>query len=294
MIQGLRRRQAACAAAQMWRTIPYARSAKNQFHKFLDLALQVTELLENADAAQEPANPASPTRAREVLCHIMEHVENLKKWEKEAHISLINGPAEMLGGAMISSLQPPNRAVLRGYPSKIPNDVPVNFDGVQNARLMHLYWGVLLTLYMTILDNAALRLELEALQASLGLDDSKHSDRTSQLMTVNMIRKESSQLADNIASYGEFCCQNLWQSFGPMISVYTLETAIRWYQIHGSSSNEIGSLMPGNYLNHCQVLLDSIRMQSEERQMFDEYQNATFGDIDILRLPWCDRIFGVV
>lgn len=216
----------------------------------------------------------------------------MKKWHEEAQISLVNGPTGLGGGIIITSPHPPECPLLRGYPSKIPNDVPVTFDGVQNARLMHLYWGVLLTLYMTILENTALCSDLEALQQTLGLDDSSNSN-PSRLVTVSQMRKEATQLADNIAVYGEFCCQNLWQSFGPMVSIFTLEVAVRWYQTYGipSNSSEVESPRTGDYSRHCQALLDSIRMQSEERQMFDEYQHATFGGIDILRLPWCDRIF---
>ncbi|KAK7757443.1 hypothetical protein SLS62_000458 [Diatrype stigma] len=294
-IQGLRRRQAACAAAPMWRIIPYAQSAKNQFHKFLDLALLTTELLEEADSVQEPASPTNttPDRPRAVLCKLIEHIQNMKNWQEQAHISLVHGPTEIGGGIVITSPHPSDRPILRGYPSKIPDDLPVTFDGVQNVRLMHLYWGVLLTLYMTILGNTILRSELEALQQTLGLGNSKHGN-PSQLMTVNMMREEANELADNIAMYGDFCCQNLWQSFGPMVSIFTLEVAVRWYQNHGIplNSNETDSPRMGVYSSHCQALLDSIRMQSEERQMFDDYQHATFGDIDILRLPWCDRIFG--
>ncbi len=277
----MRRRQAACAAAPKWRTIPYAGTQKNQFHMFLDLSLQVTEVLEEADSIQRLENRISPSPARETICHLIEHIRNLKKWEEEAQISLFNGPPDTLGNIIITLPQMQDRTALRGYPSKIPKHTPVTFDGVQSARLMHLYWSVLLTLYMTILDNPAICSELETLQRSLGLDES------TQPTTVDLIQKEAGQLADNIAYYSEFCCQNMWQSFGPMVSVFSLETAIRWYQNHGSRPSQMGSSGPSKYLEHCRGLLGSIRMQSEERQMFDDCQTATFVDIDVLRLPWC-------
>ncbi|RYP35737.1 hypothetical protein DL767_003682 [Monosporascus sp. MG133] len=283
-IEGLRRRQAACAAAPMWRTIPYARSAKNQFHKFLDLSLQATELVEEADSVRMSANPGAFDRARETLCHLIEHIRLLNKWEEEAQISLINGPPETLGGTVVSPPQAVDRTTLRGYPSKIPKGAPVTFDSVQDARLMHLYWSVLLILYMTILDNAALLSELAALQKTLQLD-STNNGHPAQMMTIHQIEREANRLADNITLYSEFCCQNLWQSFGPMVSIFSLETAIRWYRSYGRNREE--SLAPNRYLEHCQALLEAVRMRSDERQAFDDYQNATFGAIDVLRLPWC-------
>ncbi|RYP74000.1 hypothetical protein DL771_003311 [Monosporascus sp. 5C6A] len=277
MIEGLRRRQAVCAAAEMWRTIPYARSAKNKFHKFLDLALRATELVEEADSVQISANPGAFDRARETLCHLIEHIWVLNKWEEEAQVSLINGPPEMLGGTIVSPPQAVDRKTLRGYPSKIPKGASVTFDTVQDARLMHLYWSVLLILYMTILDNPAL-------QKTLQMDNAKYG-HLAQMMTIHQIQREANQLADNITLYSEFCCQNLWQSFGPMVSIFNLETAIRWYRSYGRNREE--SLAPDRYLEHCEALLETITMQSDERQAFDDYQNATFGALDVLRLPWC-------
>ncbi|RYO73921.1 hypothetical protein DL766_005880 [Monosporascus sp. MC13-8B] len=283
MIEGLRRRQAACAAAPIWRTIPYARSAKNHFHKFLDLSLQATELVEEADSVQMSSNSGASDRARETLCHLIEHIWALNEWEEKAQISLINGPPETLGGTTVFPPQAVDRATLRGYPSKIPKGAPVTFDSVQDARLMHLYWSVLLILYMTILDNAALLSELAALQKTLELDNTNYS-HPAQTMTIHQIEREANRLADNITLYSEFCCQNFWQSLGPMVSIFSLETAIRWFRSHGRNQQE--SLAPNRYLEHCQALLEAIRMQSDERQVFNNYENATFGAIDVLRLPW--------
>ena len=288
MIQGIRQRRKACAAALMWRTIPFARSPKNQFHKFLDLSLQATGLLEEVDSLRISAEPPGSQRTRETLCRLIEHVQKLKKWEEDARISLPYGP--------LKATRLPNHASLRGYPSKIPKDVSVTFDSVQNARLMHLYWTVLLTLYMAILDDDALRHELETLQNTLGLDDlDSDNDCPVQMLTVASIQKEGRQLADKIATYGEFCCQNMWQSFGSLVSTFTLETTIRWYQQyhHASYSSQAtpGTESPATHnanLVYCQALLGAYTVQPSDRQLVEDYQNATFGNMDVLRLPWCD------
>ena len=60
MIQGIRQRRKACAAALMWRTIPFARSPKNQFHKFLDLSLQLFPMAwSNVRSDLKSASPAA-------------------------------------------------------------------------------------------------------------------------------------------------------------------------------------------------------------------------------------------
>ena len=306
MIQGIRQRRKACAAALMWRTIPFARSTKNHFHRFLDLSLQVTELLEAVDSLHDSVEATGAQRTREVLNRIIKHVQKLKKWEEEARIPLMHGPLDSAwgGGSLPPQKQPPNPAFFKGHSSKIPADLPVTFDGIQNARIIRLYWTVLLTLYMAILDDDNLRCELKALQGTTvpsGEPDLFVDGRPARpSVTITSLRTEGNQLADNIAVYSGLCCQNLWQSFGTMLSTFTLETAVRWYQRHHSSLADpdqgTGSPDENNnpHLVYCQILLGAIATQQRTQrpggsQLVEDYQNATFGDVDVLRLPWCDR-----
>ncbi|KAM0818683.1 putative Zn(2)-C6 fungal-type domain-containing protein [Seiridium cardinale] len=56
----------------------------------------------------------------------------------------------------------------RGYSKKLSAHPTWIFDRLQAARLLHIYWTVLLELYMDILENAVLRSRLGTLDLPCG------------------------------------------------------------------------------------------------------------------------------
>jgi hypothetical protein len=248
--------------------------------------MQAAGLLEDADSllssSLEPHCQPISGQSPHTLWNIVEHIQKLKDWGDKIQISLINGPSTLSIRATGLALQRSmDRAALRGYPSKRPNQILPSFETIHSARLMHLYWTVLLTLHMTILENPVLRAALDA------------ERNFSSYMTEFILENDARQLADSIALYSDFCCQNLWQSYGPLVSIFSLETAIRWYENHETSRWPSGgdheSDWPGYkpYLDHCHDLLRNIRAGSQEAKDMEIFQNATFEHVDVLHHRWC-------
>ncbi|KAI5920531.1 hypothetical protein F4810DRAFT_410118 [Camillea tinctor] len=290
IIHGLNRRRRVCAASRMWTHIPFRNHAKSEFHVFFDIAGQVAAWLEKADLlAKDFAGDNLPdekdfARSGKVLAQAVDLVQKLRRWGKDAQVPLLNGPLRSSDPSSDESSS--QRARLRGYPSKLPCQTVATFDNLQGARLMHIYWTVCLTLYMTLLHNPILcsRLDTDDIRKSLfGIDDDELG--TPSRSTAPLIEDEAQVLADNIALYGGFCCQNLWQSFGTMVSTFSLRTAIQWYESHGScsSSNTRGLELQG----HCRDLLAVIQTQVEESETARAFQDATFNRDDVLAQRWC-------
>ncbi|KAI1636100.1 hypothetical protein F4809DRAFT_610705 [Biscogniauxia mediterranea] len=289
IIHGLNCRRRVCAASPMWTHVPFRNRTKKDLHIFFDIAGEVAEWLEKADLLEKDStvhtlpDPESG-RPERVLAQAIELVKKLRRWGKDTQVPLLNMP--LRSSDLNSDDNSSQRAKLRGYPSKLPDQTLATFDNLQGARLMHIYWTVSLTVYMTLLDNTILRARLEdndvrssLLEGSndVGCDESGVGTPSP---TETLIEEEAHVLANNISLYGDFCCQNLWQSFGTMVSTFTLETAIRWYEHHGNAREPV---LEG----HCRELLASIKAQVEESETARAFQDATFDGDDVLARRWC-------
>ncbi|KAI0595932.1 hypothetical protein F4775DRAFT_566622 [Biscogniauxia sp. FL1348] len=294
IIHGLNRRRRVCAAAPMWTHVPFRYRTKNEFHVFFDIAGEVAEWLEKADLLEKDITGHTSAdgdlgRPEKVLEQAVELVQRLRRWGENTRVPLLNIPLRSSDPGSDDNAS--RRATLRGYPSKLPCQTVATFDNLQGARLMHIYWTVLLTVYMTLLDKPGLRSRLEDndIRNSLfeGGDDvgCDESGGGSPSPTETVIEKEAHVLANNISLYAGFCCQNLWQSFGTMISTFSLKTAIRWYERHGERH---GSSLKESVLEcQCRELLASIKAQVEESETARAFQDATFDRDDVLARRWC-------
>ncbi|KAI1076029.1 hypothetical protein F5B20DRAFT_573135 [Whalleya microplaca] len=297
VVHGIKRRRRICAGSPMWAYIPYQHCSKSEFQQFLDLGARAAELLEEVDILEQSetishARKLSSESARHILCQLIELIQQLKLWEAENHVPLINGPSPMPQGDTDSLIHLESMS-LRGYPCRLPSQIGTTFDSLQGARLMHLYWAVLLTLYMTILDNEVLRNQLDDSPKLAIYVTPKNAN--GQIPIATLMAEEAESLADSITTYGHFCCQNLWQSFGTLVSTFSLETAAKWYSDHGSHTRQDGNTniegVLGSdqhiYSKQCSALLAAVRLQSEEFQVLRDFQSVTFNSDDVLRYPWC-------
>ncbi|KAI0148584.1 hypothetical protein GGR57DRAFT_235762 [Xylariaceae sp. FL1272] len=262
--QGLSRRRKVCAGSPMWTHGPYKNFKKNSYHLFYDLAAEACELLERADALEVPSLDSSVESERPllVLKDIVELIRRLWEFLRVADISVLNGPIEFPNESAVA-LNQSNRATARGYPTRIPAEKGWTFDAVQGQRLMHNYWALVLSLYMTILDNQTLCQLLETfpnlqeqLLTVLGIKTPSACGSITSLMAA-----ECQRLANNVAIHSTATCHNMCQSFGSLISHVNLEAAVRWYENHPDMQGNIEIALE----QHCRALLRGIRDEESKK-----------------------------
>ncbi|KAI8631855.1 hypothetical protein F5Y19DRAFT_463038 [Xylariaceae sp. FL1651] len=286
IIQGLSRRRSVCAGSLRWKTVPFRNREKNAYHRFYDLAAEACELFECADALEQPTDgPQDPNLQTmpptQVLCGIMDLISRLRAFMRDAEISTMHGPPAFPDSSSVAKNQL-ERATARGYPTKLPVGREWMFDAIQGQRLVHVYWTVILGLYMTILDNQILCSLLEKsgdIQAQLIAELDIHSCKADRSATA-LVTEECRRLANNIAVYSTWACQNVCQSFGSLISVFTLETAIRWYEDHRAGAGQ----MEADLEEHCRALLRGIKAEESKDPCAFE---VTILPEDVLRRRWC-------
>ncbi|KAI1496436.1 hypothetical protein F5X99DRAFT_400479 [Biscogniauxia marginata] len=287
IVHGLNRHRRVCAASRLWTHVPFKNHTKSEFHLFFDIATEVAEWLEEVDSLEKSFVGQSPPdtiseQPGQVLQRAVDLIQKLKRWGREARVPLVNGSPRLLT-SLETGEESSYHTKLRGYPSKLPFQAVATFDSLQGARLMHIYWTVALMLYMELLDNAMLCSQLDDIRDLFSDGDAGHGlgpGATSPTRTL--VEEECRALANNIALYGSFCCQNLWQSFGTMVSTFSLKTAIRWYAKHGS-----GTVQESDLEGHCRALLDTIKSQVEDSETSRAFQDATFDRDDVLSRRWC-------
>jgi hypothetical protein len=157
MSRGLKQKKKVCCAAPMWIEGPFQFSPKSEFQRLVDLGCQAADLLyaasilDEVDAVESPADGRNEG-AREILCLLIEHIGKLKEWERSSQVPLVHGPLLKPRGTSGISEENGDRKALRGYPSKLPSSFTATFDTLQAARQMHIYWTILLKIYLAIVD----------------------------------------------------------------------------------------------------------------------------------------------
>jgi hypothetical protein len=274
-----------------WMIIPWLQREKSRFHELIDFIVEGSGLLEYGDKLEagkpsEVDNKPFDEAADQLLFKSLDLVKRMKEWLLSANMVMTCGPTMFTldPGALTKALT--ERIRMRGYSKRTHGSPDSSFDHLENARLIHMYWTVVLDLYMAILGNPSL---CKQLGPQLG-----HEFASSE---INM-RAECRCLADDISIYGELCSQNVWQSFGPMgtysycwlkfstrersrsrsifglllgslltmltVCTWSLRTALRWYQDHDQREH-LGVDDPNKDLHqaHCLILLQVLRSQSK-------------------------------
>lgn len=337
----------------MWMDIPYQHSTKSDFQRLLDLGFETADLLgllspltqnKTPDSSSNTAGEAAAeveSRRALLMDVAAAHIGRLKAWEDAMQVHLVASPYHDEGHRAhhrhATALELAERYRLRGYPSKPSSSsssfptpsadssprsgsstspcssslsTAVTFDALQAARGMHLCWTLQLKTYLAVLDCMGDDEEDASSSSSFRSPPSPH-------ISKSQVRRDSAALADRIALYGNLCCQNLWQSYGPMVSAMSLETALEWYaradRDNGKNSVEETEDRRNENRDRCRALLDAVARVGEtqregqgegwegeygegawreekgreERRLAREYQQVTFGGVDVLGLPWC-------
>ncbi|KAJ3572584.1 hypothetical protein NPX13_g4999 [Xylaria arbuscula] len=279
IMQGLNRRRAVCASSDLWKHGPFRNHQKNAYHHFYDLASEACELLGYADDLVHLDNNEieRPTR---VLHDLVDLIRRLKIWMQDSEITGFSGPAKLPDDKLVARHQL-DRATALGYPTKFPLDSGWTPEVLYGQRMTHNYWTLSLDLYMTILDNPILSSLLEKSDDLLKLLDLGSETGEAEQPPTALVFEECRRLANNIATYAtSSATHSTYQSFGSLVTVYTLETAIRWYERHNTSAHQ----MDVELEQHCRAILSGIKVEeSKDPCAFDV---AVLPD-EVLRRPWC-------
>ncbi|GAW13423.1 hypothetical protein ANO14919_028080 [Xylariales sp. No.14919] len=281
IMQGLNRRRSVCAGSHMWKYGPFRNHKKNAYHQFYDLSAEACELLGHADDLEQLGNAEAPQPAQ-VLHDMLDLISRLKAWMQDSNLVGFSGPFKFPDNDLVARHRL-DRATARGYPTKLPLDSAWTSDTLYGERLLHNYWTVRLDLYMTILNNSVLRSLLENsddLRAMLIAELETKDPEAEQSLTA-LIFEECRKLANHIAVYGTSgACHSISQSFGSLVTVYTLETAIRWYERHNTGAGP----MDVELEQHCRAILAGIKI--EESKDPCAFEVSVLPD-EVLRRQWC-------
>ncbi|KAI1756225.1 hypothetical protein F4782DRAFT_537988 [Xylaria castorea] len=283
IMQGLNRRRSVCAGSHMWMHGPFRNRKKNAYHQFYDLSAEACELLWYADNLAQPGNrpDAGTKQSAEVLNKMLYLISRLRRWMQDSNIVGFSGPFRFPNGDLVTRHRL-DRARARGYPTELPSDDGWTSDSLYWQRMMYNYWTLRLDLYMTISDNPVLSSLLENSDnlRALFMSELNTSDSGEERAPTALIYEECRKLASNIAVNCTSTCRSTYQSFGSLVTVYTLETSIRWYERHNRDANE----MDVELEQHCRAILSGIK--TEESKDPCPFEVSILTD-EVLRRNWC-------
>ncbi|KAF2965726.1 hypothetical protein GQX73_g7844 [Xylaria multiplex] len=281
IMQGLNRRRSVCAGSHMWKYGPFKHHEKNSYHQFYDLSSEACELLGRADDLERPDDVEATQPAR-VLRDMLDLISRLKAWMKGSNIASFSGPSRFPDDDLVARHRL-DRAAARGYPTKLPSDSGWTPEALYGERMMYNYWTLRLDLYMTILDNPILSSLLDSsddLRALLMAELETKGPEANRSPRA-LIFEESRKLANNIAVHAASgACHSTYQSFGSLVTVYALETAIRWCERHNDGAGQMDIQLE----QHCRAILAGIRI--EESKDPCAFEVSVLPD-EVLKRPWC-------
>ncbi|KAI1151932.1 hypothetical protein F4825DRAFT_421235 [Nemania diffusa] len=286
ILQGLNRRRSVCASSPMWKHGPFRNRKKNAYHQFYDLSAEACGLLGCADELTQTdgksrADEVETEQPAQVLTNILDLLSRLKKWTQDSNIAGFSGPFRFPNIDLVTDHQI-GRVRAHGYPIRPASDSKWTSDTLYWQMLMYNYWTLRLDLYMTIFDNPVLSSEFEnsadfrALVATELEARGPEAERTPTALIFEECRKLANTIAINFTSD----CYSTSQSFGSLITAYTLETVIRWYERHSRGASQ----MDVELEQHCRAILDGIRI--EESRNPCPFEASALPD-QVLALHWC-------
>jgi hypothetical protein len=147
---------------------------------------------------------------------------------------------------------------------------------------MYNYWTLRLDLYMTIFDNPALSSLLGDCNGfrTLVTAELEARDLEAGRTPTALIFDECRKLANNIAVSFTSDCYSTCQSFGSLVTAYTLETTIRWYEHHNRGTSQMDIELE----QHCRAILDGIRIEESKNPC--PFEVSILPD-QVLELHWC-------
>jgi hypothetical protein len=259
VLKALKLRKSTFLSRQEWTSTPWLSNTKDKFQQFLDLAVVIPTSLEQVDSLLPLGKNEFSVKQQAIPIRdqLLEILSQLKRWEKSSGILLPIGPKYMASkwtsagnwNLFTSQIRP------HWYPSKSPQCIGTSFDCLQNARLMLLYWACTLTVYTCLYISNPLFVELnntgetnlppEGEYFPPGVDGSRSWNE--------YICVDADHMAENICEWVDLCSQNAWQSYGPAIAIFSLNTVIDWYQ--GSGKRRLLSVTADSQVEYCRGLL---------------------------------------
>lgn len=274
-MQGLNRRRSTCAGAHMWMYRPFRNHEKNAYDLFYDLSAEACELLEDADLLTQ-VDEIETEQPVQVLRDILDLVSRLKKWARGSNMVGFTGPFRFPDVTHHGA----DGAGVRRHPTKPPSDSGWTCDTLYWQMMLYNYWALRLDLYMTIFDNPVLSPLLDNsddFRALLTAGLETRGPEVDQALSTSIF-EECRRLANNIAvTFTGACYGATCQSFGSLVAVYILETAISWYERHDSGAD-------AELEQHCRAILNEVKIE-EAKDPFG-FEVSTFSD-QVLKIQWC-------
>ncbi|KAF3024764.1 hypothetical protein E8E14_006415 [Neopestalotiopsis sp. 37M] len=245
--------------------VPWIKQRKSLFQQFMDFVTDATCLRHDTKAqdvacANGSGHGVDDTLDRH-LWSVLDLIKSMKQWLLLSDIKMPLDPHKLTLDTMVVSDATQTRTRQSGYSRKASYCVNTNFNDLQMARLLHIYWTLLLELYMDILGSTLMCSRLLSVETPDGAMGSTGMGTTA-LPTKAAMRAECRRLADDISLFGEFCSQNVWQSFGTLMGTWSLEAAMRWYLEYDQPQMGISDESRALHIARCSSLLKVLRFQN--------------------------------
>lgn len=199
--------------------LPWIEHERSLFQQFIDFVAEATSLLEYGGVLETTVSYNQESKAiadalDRVVFRLLELIRKMKQWLVTSDLKMPEGPPVFTVDRESLFRASQTRIRLRGYSKKASHSISTDFESLQQARLLHIYWTVLLDIYTTMLGSTVLGSRLEAHKKTCTI--TAEGNGVNEVPTISKLKAECRSLADNISLHSEFCSQNVWQSFGPM------------------------------------------------------------------------------
>jgi hypothetical protein len=228
----------------------------DKFHELLDIGAQVAQFLKEIDdASTTTPDYALYTDYLHLLERYLSLTGILETWRATSGIEpCAVFPVFTPGIGLEDTQRRSETDTSTLYPSKYPQSLGIPFNTLQAARFLHLYSSMLLAL-----DLASLRFEQSTVYSLVVSWELRLEVLISQILPEKGYRIDRAKsLADNITLWADVCIQSAWQSFGPVIGTFSLETALEWYRFESDFTDKSRDESLKTSMNHCARLLQHL------------------------------------
>lgn len=233
MIRGFQTRRLQGTAALLWSSnLNYPHKAKSKFQLLIDLGFEAVKLTEMSDDSLRGL--IDPDEASGQLNALLEKLED---WKESSNLIIQIGPLQDLNREFLSK-----SCTLKGFPQKMSRVAELGaYAYVHDMRLMQIYYTIRLAILMSLLENP-----------QPADTYTPHEDTT--------MREEAARAADLVTSFAEILNPTLWPTYGYMFEIWSVETAIRWYQgFEADSSRSELEYYGQSHLDLCLAMHHSIK-----------------------------------
>ena len=186
---------------------------------------------------------------------LYDQLKNLYEWKVSTKVGTSNDGALAVvttqGKRTISSSLKVTTKSINGplaFPGKKTNISQWTlYESINNLKLILNYWAIRLTILTALLN---LRIE--------------HPGTSEDWIGVDEIMKEAEFTTAEILKQKDTCCKSNWPSFGHVLEIWAIETALQWYSTKSKYLGGHDDNCPNDYakIKPFQDLLDEIKLRA--------------------------------